>query len=83
MNRMGFLILSILQHNGATDRLSSMTVRELMEMEAFGYKENTISKRLKEFEQSGFVGRGLKEGHAGTYYITESGNQFLNQEKGK
>ena len=67
--------------NEATDKISSMSVREVAEMEDFGYKENTIFKKIKEFEQLGYIGRGLKEGHAHTFYITPEGCKFLEREK--
>lgn len=50
-------------------------------MEDFEYKENTIFKKIKDFEQSGYVCRGLKEGRADTFYITEAGCEFLETEK--
>ncbi|WP_024346550.1 hypothetical protein [Lacrimispora indolis] len=81
MNRLGFIILSILQTNGATNKLSSMSVREISQTEDFDYKENTIFKKIKDFEQSGHIGRGLKEGRADTFFITESGCEFLDTEK--
>ena len=73
MNRSGFIILSILRASEATSRLSSMTVREIVSSENFGLKENTIFKKIKDFEQSGYVSRGLKEGRADTYFITPKG----------
>ena len=77
INRLGFLILSILRGSGATGRLSSMTVREIASAEDCGMKENTI------FERSGHVGRGLKEGHADTFFITADGLGLLEEERGK
>ena len=47
MNRLGFIILSILRQEGATNKLSSMTVREIASAEEFGIKENTIFKKNK------------------------------------
>jgi len=81
LNRLGFLVLSILKTNGATDKLSSMSVREITETEDYGYKENTIFKKIKDFEQSGYIGRGLKEGRADTFYITSEGCEFLERER--
>ena len=82
MNRLGFLVLSILRKAGANDKLSSMTVREITETEEeLGLKENTVFKKIKDFEQSGYIGRGLKEGRADTFYITEKGCEFLEGEK--
>lgn len=82
MNRSGFIILSILRTSEATSRLSSMTVREIASSENFGLKENTIFKKIKDFEQSGYVSRGLKEGRADTYFITPKGCRRLEEERG-
>ena len=81
MNRLGFIILSILRQEGATNKLSSMTVREIASAEEFGMKENTIFKKIKDFEQSGYIGRGLKEGRAATFFITPEGCKCLEREK--
>lgn len=82
MNRLGFLVLSILKVNGASNKLCSMSVREIMETERdCGYKENTIFKKIKEFERAGYICRGLKEGHAYTFYITAKGCDFLEELK--
>lgn len=81
MNRLGFIVLSILRKSGATDKLSSMTVQEITETEEFGYKPNTIFKKIKEFEERGYIGRGLKEGRADTFYITPCGCEFLERER--
>lgn len=67
----------------ATSRLSSMTVREIASAEDFGLKENTIFKKIKDFEKSGYIGRGLKEGRADTYFITPEGCGCLEKERGK
>lgn len=82
MNRLGFIILSILQKNGATNRPSGMTIREIVSSEDLGLKENTIFKKIKDFEQSGYVSRGLKDGRADTYFITPEGCQCLEKERG-
>ena len=81
MNRLGFIILSILRQEGATNKLSSMTVREIASAEEFGMKENTIFKKIKDFEQSGYIGRGLKEGRADTFFITPAGCECKKKKK--
>lgn len=81
LDRLGFIILSILKNNGATNRLSSMTVREIAGVEELGWRENTIFKKLKGFRASGLVGCGLKEGRANTYYITPKGCECLEEER--
>jgi len=81
LDRSGFIILSVLQEQGAEGRLSAMTVREAAEAEDMGLKENTVYKKLREFERLGYVGRGLKEGTADTYYITAEGCGCLERER--
>lgn len=79
MNRLGFLILSVLSTNEAFDKLSAMTAKEIMDAEDFGYKDNTVFKKIMDFESMGYVAAGYKEGKAKTFYITESGIQALKQ----
>lgn len=81
MNRLGFLIISILQENNAMTRLSSMTAREILHAECLDVKENTIFKKATEFERRGYVGRGLKEGRAATFYLTAAGSELLEELK--
>lgn len=81
MNRLGFIILSILRKEEAINKLSSMTVHEIASLENFGMKENTIFKKLKDFEKSGYICRGLKEGRADTFYITPEGIECLERER--
>lgn len=83
MDRSGFILLSVLEKSRAVSRLSSMTVKEIAQEEAFGIGENTIYKKLRGFELSGHIGRGLKEGRAGTYYITEKGCECLEEERSR
>lgn len=81
MNRLGFIILSVLQKEKAMNKTSAMTVREIASVEEFGIRENTIFKKMKDFEQSGYICRGLKEGRAATFYITPEGCKCLEREK--
>lgn len=81
MNRLGFLVLSILKTNDATDKLSSMSLKEITETEEYGYKENTIFKKIKDFEAAGYIQKGLKEGRADTFFITAEGCRYLEAEK--
>lgn len=77
MNRLGFLILSVLSKNEAVDKVSAMTAKEITDAEDFGYKDNTIFKKITEFESMGYVAAGYKEGKAKTFYITDRGKEFL------
>lgn len=83
MDRSGFIILSILERCGAGGRLSAMTVREIAQAEDIGMKENTVFKKVKGFEGDGYVARGMKEGKAGTFYITDRGREWLEEERRK
>ena len=60
MNRLSFVILSILHQNSAVSNVTAMTLKEIMESEDYGYKLNTVFKKIKEFELSGYVCKGLK-----------------------
>lgn len=82
MNRLGFIVLSVLKQSGATTKPSSMTLREIVAAEDFGVKENTIFKKIKDFEKSGYIRRGLKEGRADTFFITPEGCRILEKERG-
>jgi hypothetical protein len=79
LNRLGFLILSVLSKSGAVDRKSAMTVREIAEAEDLGYKDNTVYKKATEFETAGYVAAGYKDGKAKTFYITDAGRCALDQ----
>ena len=73
MNRVSVVILSILHQNSAVSNVTDMTLKEIMESEDYGYKLNTVFKKIKEFELSGYVCKGLKDGRADTFFITEKG----------
>lgn len=60
-----------------------MTIKEIASVEDFEWKENTIFKKIKEFEQSGYVERGLKEGRATTFFITQKGIDYLDGERSR
>ena len=83
MDRAGFILLSVLEKSGASGRLSSMTVREIAQEEELGIGENTIYKKLRAFELSGLVSRGLKEGRAATFFLTEEGRGRLEEERSR
>ena len=83
MNRFEYLMLSILERAGSCSPASAMTVREITETEDYGYRENTIYKKLREFEMEGHVGKGFKDGRADTFYITDTGRDLLIAVRGK
>ena len=77
MNRLGFLVLSILSRYEAFGKASAMTIKEITDAENLGYKGNTVYKKMTEFEMAGYVAHGYQEGRARTFYITEKGKEFL------
>ncbi len=81
VNRLGFLILSVLSAGGAVGRASAMTVREIMAAESWPYKYDTVFKKAVEFETAGYVSAGHKDGRARTFYITEKGRKVLKDDK--
>ena len=83
MNRFEYLILSILEKAGSFSLASAMTVREITETEDYGYRENTIYKKLREFEVSGYIVKGFKDGRADTFYITDTGRELLKNARGE
>ena len=83
LNRLSFIILSILYQGGASSSVTAMTLKEIVESEDYGYKPNTVSKKLKEFELSEYVSKGLKDGRADTFFITEKGCLLLDSIRGK
>ena len=80
MNRLGFLVLSVLARNEANNKASAMTAIEMSEADALGYKPNTIYKKFSELETKEYVAQGYKEGKAKTFYITKKGQEFLRDE---
>ena len=78
MDRLGFLMLSILAGNGAVDKTSAMTVKEILEIEKnVGCKYSTLYKKAAAFEASGYLAFGYNEGKARTFYITEKGREVV------
>lgn len=81
MNRLGFLVLSVLLTNGADNRMAAMSLKEIMQTEDLDVRENTLFKKLRDYEIQGYVQKGMKDGRANTFYITEAGKDFLEQNK--
>ena len=81
MNRLGFLVLSVLLTNGADNRMAPMSLKEIMQTEDLDVKENTLFKKLRDYEIQEYVKKGIKDGRANTFYITDAGKEFLEQYK--
>jgi len=78
VNRLGFLVLSVLLTNGADNRMAAMSLKEIMQTEDLDVKENTLFKKLRDYEIQEYV---KKDGRANTFYITDAGKEFLEQYK--
>lgn len=81
MNKFGFLVLSILYVNGATDKMQAMSVQDIKDTENLEYETDTFYRQLKKFVFNNYVGQGAKDGRAHTYYITRKGIDALEEEK--
>ena len=81
MNRLGFLVLSVLLTNGADNRMAAMSLKEIMQTEDLDVKENTLFKQLRDYEIQEYVKKGIQDGRANTFYITDAGKEFLEQYK--
>ncbi|HAB61622.1 MAG TPA: hypothetical protein DCE48_13180, partial [Lachnospiraceae bacterium] len=69
LNKFGFLVLSILYANGATDKMQAMSVQDIKDTENLEYETDTFYRQLKKFVLNSYVGQGAKDGRAHTYYI--------------
>ena len=52
-----------------------------MQTEDLDVRENTLFKKLRDYEIQGYVQKGMKDGRANTFYITDAGKDFLEQNK--
>ena len=52
-----------------------------MQTEDLDVKENTLFKKLRDYEIQEYVKKGIKDGRANTFYITDAGKEFLEQYK--
>lgn len=80
--RIMYLILNLLYNADAKSKLIALTQREIMEaLKADGnaFSERTIYNRLKDLLNNGYVGIGMKNGNAMTYYILQPGIAFMKE----
>lgn len=77
MDRLSFLILSVLKSCRAINSISAITVMELVKMEEFMYRPNTIYKKIQELKKETYIEEGMKDGKAYTYFITKKGMNYL------
>ena len=70
--RCSYLIMGILRAAGATDKVHGLTISEISGFERLS-KPNTLHKKIKMLESSGFICEGVRAGRAKTYYLTGDG----------
>lgn len=75
MNISNIQILNILYGENCTTKLQAYTIGKLRTKTGYGYTKT--AKDLNVLLAVGYVNRGYKRGRADTYYITESGIEFL------
>ena len=76
LNRIQYVILSILRNRKADNPMTSMSCNEITEIEQ-NDKPSTIYKHLRILENLGYVARGAKVERATGYIITEAGLKVL------
>lgn len=81
MSRLDYLILTLLKQNEATVPVEGMTLQELAEEEGIGVKPITLYKRIKPIMEYGFMSKGIAVGRANSYYVTEAGLAWIEENK--
>ena len=76
INRLDVIILQLLKGNGCNNKLSGMTISEMLESCEIGCRNN-VYIRLKNLLNDNLIAKGLIDNHADTYYITENGLKLL------
>ena len=76
INRLDVIILQLLKANKCNNKLSGMTISEMLESCEIGCRNN-VYIRLKNLLNDNLIAKGLIDNHADTYYITEKGLKLL------
>lgn len=83
MNKFQFILLSVLEENGATSALKAMSSYDIQnEIDGLNYSTNYICRTLNAFQQHGLVRRGLNDRRAVTFFITKEGIDKINGLRG-
>ena len=77
MNRLRILILSVLSKEKVVSSASAISAYEIEEQLNSVYRADTIYKNLIVLKNFGYVNAGYKDGKANTYYITQKGQDAL------
>ena len=76
INRLDVIILQLLKGNGCNDKLSGMTINEMLESCDIGCRYN-VYIRLRKLLGDDLIDKGFMDNHADTYYITQNGLKLL------
>ena len=76
INRLDVIILQLLKGNGCNDKLSGMTINEMLESCDIGCRYN-VYIRLRKLLGDDLIDKVFMDNHADTYYITENGLKLL------
>ena len=76
INRLDVIILQLLKGNGCNDKLSGMTINEMLESCDIGCRYN-VYIRLRKLLGDDLINKGFMDNHADTYYITKKGLEIL------
>lgn len=80
INRLEYMILDTLYKLELKDRFHSMTITELLEEnEGVLGARMTVYKRLKKLVDADYIGKGIIDNHADTYFITEKGIKLIEE----
>lgn len=78
MNRFKFILLSVLEQEGADSMLKSLSCYDIQEkIKDLGYTVNYICITMNSFQKEGYVERGLNDRRSITFYITDKGKKML------
>lgn len=74
LNRLEYLILKTLYGMECVDHFHGMTISEIMEEtdNALGVRM-TVYRKLKKLLETGYVGKGVMDNHADTFYLLKKG----------
>ena len=76
INRLDVIILQLLKGNGCNDKLSWMTINEMLESCDIGCRYN-VYIRLRKLLGDDLINKGFMDNHADTYYITQNDLKLL------
>lgn len=78
MNKLAYLILSVMNDMGAFSKMSSITANDIcFEIKESNYSYSAVYKKLRWLMENGKVAAGIKDGNSNTYFITKSGIELL------